>query len=182
MPDVPLPHKISVKATSGSHSAQSSLDIILFHGCSNNRTHKLEKSLQASAAAIGKDVVNSHVYVFGFDAAKLLRDRKPIFDELVRHLLDRIKDIPESERIAMIAHNTAAWVVREALVQSQYDGDLDKVPVGLVDFGLPNDLSHNYWNFESNWNVFRDETLREGIAERRREDVTGTGQNIARGS
>ena len=44
-------------------------------------------------------------------------------------------------------------------MQSQYDGDLENVPVGLVDFGLPRHLSQDYWDSEEHWNSFRDGLL-----------------------
>lgn len=50
--------------------------------------------------------------------------------------------------------------MREALVQSQYDRDLKKVPVGLVDFGLPKDPSEGYWESKDHWNDFRDRLLK----------------------
>lgn len=34
------------------------------------------------------------------------------------------------------------------------------VPVGLVDFGLPKDCSHEYWDVEKNWNEFRNGLLK----------------------
>lgn len=45
-------------------------------------------------------------------------------------------------------------------MQSQYDGDLEKVPVGLVDFSLPRDVMHNYWKSKENWEAFRDDLLK----------------------
>lgn len=56
--------------------------------------------------------------------------------------------------MAIVAHNTAAWVVREAIVQSQYE-DFEKVPVGLVDVALPYEMSHQFWNSKANWEDFR---------------------------
>jgi hypothetical protein len=58
-----------------------------------------------------------------------------------------------------IAHNLAAWVVREVLVQSQYDRELEKVPIGIVDFGLPHDLDREYWKNEVHWVELRDSLL-----------------------
>jgi tetratricopeptide (TPR) repeat protein len=60
----------------------------------------------------------------------------------------------------LVAHNLAAWVVRAALVQSQYDSELEKVPIGIVDFGLPQDLDHDYWEDEEHWNKLRNSLLR----------------------
>lgn len=53
----------------------------------------------------------------------------------------------------------AAWVVRDAIVQSQYDRELEKVPVGIVDFCLPRDFDCDYWKDEENWNKLRDSLL-----------------------
>ena len=45
-------------------------------------------------------------------------------------------------------------------MQSQYDRELEKVPIGIVDFGLPRDLDRDHWKDEEHWNKLRDSLLR----------------------
>lgn len=66
------------------------------HGCCSLRAHKLEKSLWKSAAAIEKGVGHSRVHIFGFDAAKVLRKGKRVFNDLASQMLEDVKSIPVS--------------------------------------------------------------------------------------
>ncbi|KAF2793872.1 TPR-like protein [Melanomma pulvis-pyrius CBS 109.77] len=87
----------------------------------------------------------------------LLKD-KTRFLELVRQLLLDIKSIKERKRVAIVAHNTAAWLAREAIIQWQYEPDMGHIPVGIVDHGLPRAPSEELWTLEL-WESFRKSLL-----------------------
>ncbi|USP81483.1 TPR-like protein [Curvularia clavata] len=89
-----LRHFHTLKVADGAKQAIPELEVVLVHGCCNPRTHRIEKSLWSSATSIGKGIGQCRVHVFSYDAAKLLRKGKSTLDELARHLLEDVKDIP----------------------------------------------------------------------------------------
>lgn len=61
--------------------------------------------------------------------------------DLVTQILAKVKKLLGRKRVAFIGHNIAAWVVRAVFVQSQYELELQYVPVGTIDVALPQNPS-----------------------------------------
>jgi hypothetical protein len=117
--------------------------------------------LYKSAVRFSKEAVSCRVHIFSYNAAKLLLKGNSRFRDLSRALLDHMIALttdPAGSALAIIAHNTAIWLVQEAVVQWQYDPRPGVMPVGIATFGLPFGLGENHWQMEQ-WERFRDGLL-----------------------
>lgn len=124
---------------------------------------KLEASLLKSAKSIGKHLGLRRVLVFGYNVAKLLRKGHPKFRNLSKKLLASVRSIlgepQDGSAVAIVTHNSAAWIVQDAIVQWQYDRNLGNAPVGVLTFGLPKSLLEDSWH-KDDWSSYRRDLIK----------------------
>ena len=131
--------------------------LVFVHSCSG-LSPKLETALLKSAKRIGKSLGLRRVLIFGYNAAKLLRKGDRRFQKLSKMLLVNIKKVvgeyQDDRAVAIVAHNNAAWIVQDAIVQWQYDRNLSNALVGVLTFGLPKSLLGASWH-KDDWTSYR---------------------------
>jgi hypothetical protein len=78
--------------------------------------------------------------------------------------------LQQGAKVAMIAHNSSAWVVQHAIVEMPYSESDFEVSVGIIFFGLPYKPSHGQW-LQTGWDVFSHALAKH--LDRRESDMIG---------